>query len=149
MSTQPDNDDEIVELANRVEFVLQELVAKIEDLDGKNYHDHRAVCLALVKGIWDIMSATKRNPNLRAVDPQSEPEGSHDHRRDLDRLDISDRLNAVISILHGWAAVASSDGFAAIGRMERGGDAVYYSLQHVIRCVSEIQSDIEGSPIEE
>lgn len=46
--------DEIVELTNRVMFVLSELEEKIEGVDDENYRDRRAVCLALVKGILDI-----------------------------------------------------------------------------------------------
>lgn len=49
-----ENSDEIVELANRVSFVLNELEEKIEGVDDENYLDRRAVCLALVKGIMEI-----------------------------------------------------------------------------------------------
>ena len=60
-------------------------------------------------------------------------------------IDISDKLNAVISIMSGWAAVASSGGFAAIGRMEGGGDAVYYSLQYEISSLCEIKGDVDAA----
>ena len=51
---QPGNSDEIVELADRVMFVLREIEDKLETADIESHHECRAICLALVKGILDV-----------------------------------------------------------------------------------------------
>lgn len=65
----------------------------------------------------------------------------------MNNIGASDKLVEVVSILRGWAAIASSnDGLAAIARTSCGGDAVYYSLQHVTNTLCQIQQEIEGAP---